>query len=275
MTFQIQYASDLHLEHHDRKNEGYIIPSMFLKPSAPYLALCGDIGNPDLMAYEALLAWCSKSWKEVFVVAGNHEFYNYRSETPSDIQTRLQTMREICSHYKNVHFLECESYFLPEQNLRILGCTLWSDTSSGDQKAILRYMNDARNILYEKETPFVPALMTQVHREHKEWLSKEIQAANERGEEVLILTHYLPTYKLIHKKYADNPMNMCFASDCEDLIQAPVKGWICGHSHTGVSLELKGVKCTMNPYGYPGERNETRTTTAVLSFETKETPTDI
>ena len=275
MNIQIQYASDLHLEHHDRRNDGYLIPSMFVKPSAPYLALCGDIGNPDLVAYGALLGWCSKSWKHVFVVAGNHEFYNYRSEAHSDIQTRLNKMREICSHYKNVHFLDCDSYFLAEHNLRILGCTLWSDTSSGDEKMILRCMNDARNILYDKETPLLPHLMTHLHNQHKEWLDKEIQSANHRKEDVLVLTHYLPSFKLIHEKYANNPLNICFASDCEDLIQAPVKGWICGHSHTAVSLEINGVKCAMNPYGYPGERCETQNASAVLELGTKEMIVDI
>jgi len=275
MTFQIQYASDFHLEHHDKRNDGYLIPSMFLKPSAPYLALCGDIGNPDLIAYGALLGWCSRSWKEVFMVAGNHEFYNYRSEKPSDIPTRLAKMREICSHYKNVHFLDCDSYLLPEHNLRILGCTLWSDTSIGDEKAILTYMNDARNILYEKEVHLHPSLMANLHFQHKEWLFHGIQKAKETNEDVLVLTHYLPTFKLIHQKYADNPMNMCFASDCEDLIQPPVKAWICGHSHTGVHLEMNGVKCAMNPHGYPGERNETRNPQAVLSLGTKETVVEI
>lgn len=275
MNFQIQYASDLHLEHHDRKNEGYLIPSMFLKPSAPYLALCGDIGNPDLMAYEALLGWCSKSWKEVFIVAGNHEFYNYRSPSPSDIPTRIAKIHEICSRYKNVHFLDCNSCFLPDHNLRILGCTLWSDTSIGDEKAILLYMNDARNILYEKDTPLHPRLMTKLHREHKDWLAKEIQSAVERGENILVLTHYLPSFKMIHQKYADNPMNMCFASDCEDLIREPIQAWICGHSHTGVHLEINGVKCAMNPYGYPGEKNETRSTSAVLRLGSKGEVMDI
>lgn len=270
MAFEIQYVSDLHLEHHDKKNEGYIVPSMFITPTAPYLALCGDIGNPDLMAYEAFLAWCSKSWKQVFLVAGNHEYYNYRSKTLSDIPTRAKKIREIASRYKNLVFLDCDSYFLAEHNLRVLGCTLWCDTSSGDMTKIVTYMNDTRNIFIENDTNLLPNRMTALHLEEKEWLTTQIEAAEKSGESVLILTHYLPSFQLIHEKYQGNPMNICFASNCEELIKPPVKAWICGHSHTGVTLEINGTLCTLNPYGYPGEKVETRSSKATLTLGTKE-----
>jgi hypothetical protein len=266
MVFQIQYTSDLHLEHHDKGNEGYLIPSMFLKPSAPYLALCGDIGNPDLMAYEAFLGWCSRSYKLVFLVAGNHEFYNYRSPTKSDIPRRKEKIRRIIEKYKNVVFLDCSSYLLAEYNLRILGCTLWSDPGIGNDEKIITYMNDARHILLENDVPLVPRYFRDLHFQEKQWLESEIQSAEEKGEDVLVLTHYLPSYQLIAEQYKGHPLNMCFASDCESLLRDPVKGWICGHSHTGVELLINGVQCTLNPYGYPGERVETRRTTAVLSF---------
>lgn len=270
MPFEIQYVSDLHFEHHDSKNEGYIVPSMFLKPMAPYLALCGDIGNPDLAAYDAFLSWCSKSYKMVFLVAGNHEFYNYRSSIKSDIPTRKEKIRSLTAKYTNVFFLDCLSYYSPEHNLRILGCTLWADTSSGDEAKIITYMNDTRNILLENDKNLLPKNMTALHLEEKEWLKSQIEAAEKRNENVLVLTHYLPTFQLIHKKYEGNPLNICFASNCEDLIRPPVKAWICGHSHTGMKVDINGVICTMNPHGYPGERVETRTAAAVLTIGTKE-----
>jgi predicted phosphohydrolase len=266
----IQYLSDIHLEHHDKRNEGYLIPSMFIKPSAPYLALCGDIGNPDLLAYGAFLGWCSRSFELVFLVAGNHEYYNYRSSTSFDMGQRKEMLRSLTANYKNVMFLDCSSYYLANHNLRILGCTLWSDTSSGSNEKIIRYMNDTRNILKEKDQHLLPKDMTALHFEEKNWLNNEIEFAKNRGEDVLVLTHYLPSFRLTAEKYKDNPLNMCFASDCETLMRDPVKAWICGHSHTGIQLEINGVKCRMNPYGYPGEHVETRNTTAVLQLGTKD-----
>lgn len=275
MVFQIQYVSDLHLEHHDKGNEGYLIPSMFLKPSAPYLALCGDIGNPDLMAYEAFLQWCSRSYKLVFLIAGNHEYYNYRSPTKTDIPTRKEKIRNLTSKFKNVFFLDCSTHYLAEHNLRILGCTLWSDVGISNDEKISTWMNDPKEILLEKDTPFLPQSMRQLHFQEKEWLENQIHSAEGRGETLLVLTHHLPSYKLIAGRYEGHPLNMCFASDCETLMRPPVKAWICGHSHTGVELVQNGVKCVMNPYGYPGERVETRRTNAVLILETKEPVVEI
>lgn len=264
----IQYLSDIHLEHHDKRNEGYMIPSMFIKPVAPYLALCGDIGNPDLLAYSAFLGWCSRSFELVFLILGNHEYYNYRSPKKSDMPNRKEKIKSIVANFKNILILDCSSYYLAKHNLQILGCTLWSDTSSGDTMKMVTYMNDTRNILFEGETPLFPKKMTEIHLEEKMWLDREITSAKERGEDVLVLTHYLPSFQLIAEKYEGNPLNMCFASDCEDLLRPPVKAWICGHTHTGMQLNIKGVECRMNPYGYPGEMVGSRSLSATITIET-------
>ncbi len=265
--FQIQYVSDTHLEMYDKYNEGVITPAMFIKPSAPYLALCGDIGIPDLKAYGIFLSWCSNNFVKVFVLAGNHEFYNYRCATKTDISTKIKLIEEIVSRFDNVYFLNKSSHYIQDQNLRILGCSLWTDTSPGDVKAMLMYMNDTKQVYISDSTTIHPHDVTRLHMDQREWLRDEIRDAEKRGESVVVLTHHLPTYKLIHPKYHNHPLNMCFASNCEDLIQAPVKGWICGHSHTAVKLDLNGVKCVMNPYGYPGEICDTRDRTAVLTVD--------
>ncbi len=67
---QIQLASDLHLE----KNSN--IPfDQLIKPSAPWLALCGDIGYCEQEIYQNFIKWVSTKFEKVFVIAGNHEYY--------------------------------------------------------------------------------------------------------------------------------------------------------------------------------------------------------
>jgi predicted phosphodiesterase len=266
MTFNLQYVSDIHLEAHDKRDTGSISPEMFVKPSAPYLALCGDISIPDLKSYDAFLEWCSSRWEKIFLVAGNHEYYNFRCKEKTDMAAKKKKLEEIVAKYPNIHFLECSSYYLEEYNLRILGCTLWSDTSIGDRIKILTYMNDGRSIRYQGEYPLLPEMMTELHLDQYEWLYEEINKAEERKEQVVVLTHYMPSFQLVAEKYQDNPLNMCFASDCEELMRPPVKAWICGHSHTGVKKEINGVLCLMNPFGYPGERVDSRSREAVLTL---------
>jgi hypothetical protein len=74
MTIKFQYVSDIHLETY--QNTSKVLFKTILKPSAPYLALCGDIGYPGAQLYKPFLEYCSKHFEHVFYIAGNHEFYN-------------------------------------------------------------------------------------------------------------------------------------------------------------------------------------------------------
>ena len=69
MSVRIQYASDIHLE---------IRPSKFrriLTPVGDILILAGDIGHPFRRTYAQFLDWCSRNFKHVILVPGNHEYY--------------------------------------------------------------------------------------------------------------------------------------------------------------------------------------------------------
>lgn len=262
----LQYVSDIHLEFHDKQDRGLIEPSMFVKPVAPYLVLAGDIGIPELKSYKAFLSWCSSKWKEVFLVAGNHEFYNVRCPVKSDMGTKKEQIRRLCEPYPNVHFLDCSSYYIPEANLRILGCTLWSDVPECIYEKAITYMNDARQIQYLKDVPFTPWAQSEQHAKQKQWLNQEIHKCELTNERCLVVTHYLPSFVLIHEKYKGSPLNGCFASDCDDLFRPPVVGWICGHTHTGMKVLIHGIPCCINPHGYPHESVETRNREAMLEL---------
>jgi len=262
----IQYISDIHLEFHDKHNKGALQPDMFVKPVAPYLVLAGDIGIPELKAYETFLHWCSQHWKQVFLIAGNHEFYNVRCPVKSDIATKKTQLKKLCEAYSNVHFLDCSSVYLPEHNLRILGCTLWSEIPECLSEKVITYMNDARQIQVQKDVPFTPWAMTEQHQKEKQWLNQEIHKCELTNERCLVITHYLPSFSLIHETYQGHFLNACFASDCDDLFRPPVVAWIAGHTHTGMKKFIHGIPCVVNPYGYPTEQVETRDREATLQI---------
>ena len=261
---KLQYISDIHLEFHDKQNKGAISPEIFIKPTAPYLALVGDIGIPELKSYQTFLQWCSEHWKHVFLVAGNHEYYNVRCPVKTDIATKKEQIRILCEGLPNVSFLDCSSVYLAEFNIRVLGCTLWSDVPDCIREKALLYMNDARQILSHKDVPFTPTTMSELHAKEKQWLNQEIHQCELTNEKCIVLTHYLPSFSLIHDKYQGHSLNYCFASDCEDLFRPPVIGWIAGHTHTGMKKIIHGIPCVLNPFGYPGEEVETRDRMATL-----------
>lgn len=262
----LQYVSDIHLEFHDKHNNGSIQPEIFIKPVAPYLALVGDIGIPDLVSYKVFLEWCSERWTHVFLVAGNHEYYNVRCPLRTDITSKKEKIRQVCKGLPNVYFLDCSSVYFPEENLRILGCTFWSDIPDSIKEKAALMMNDSRQILYQKDTPLTPWSFSELHSQEKQWLTQEIDKCEQNKERCLVLTHYLPSFELIHEKYQGHFLNCCFASNSDELLRPPVIGWICGHTHTGGRHRLRGVPVVLNPFGYPHEVVETRDREAVLEI---------
>ncbi len=121
-----------------------------------------------------------------------------------------------------------------------------------DTKAILG-MNDVRQIYISEGENAMPENMRRWHAEDKAWLADQIEKAGKAQEDLIVLTHHLPSYKLIHPKYEGHPLNFCFAANLEEMMKSPIRSWLCGHSHTGCEVEIKGVKCGLNPFGYPGE----------------------
>jgi hypothetical protein len=254
-TFRLQFASDLHLEFHDRHDAGNIPCEMFLKPSAEYLALCGDIGWPERPALAKFLSWCSRNYKEVYWVPGNHEFYTGGKGIYSTAAEKLEMCEKLCDGFKNVHFMYRKVRQVPGWNLRIVGCTLWTELNPEKDMKTLFGMNDARKILSSEGTQAGLDFFRDWHEKDKAWLTEETRKARTAQEDMIVLTHYLPTYKLIHPKYEGHPLNYCFATNLEEMIQSPIRGWLCGHSHTACEVEINGIKCALNPFGYPGEPN--------------------
>jgi hypothetical protein len=79
-VFSMVLASDLHTEFIVRAKDaaGNLTLGTLFEAKAPFLALLGDIGCPigEAVAYRQVLALASSSFKHVWLVSGNHEFYN-------------------------------------------------------------------------------------------------------------------------------------------------------------------------------------------------------
>lgn len=281
MSFRIQYISDIHLETHHNTSES--IFKKILKPSAPYLALCGDIGYPGTQLYEPFLKYCSDNFEHVFYIAGNHEFYNdmksikflknkelMSKELDEDSlrrlsvrfsrdtrETRTEKIREICQKFTNIHFLDKEIFHIPNTNLIVVGCTLWSKLDIN--KYMLPQFNDFHRICQDKDTLLTPKTYDDWNEDHVEFLGttlKKIQDEN-TNLNILVLTHHCPTYDIIVDKYTisdPNNMNSFFAN--KDLVTPfgkNVKAWICGHTHGCKSINIDGTIVATNTFGYEWE----------------------
>lgn len=232
---KLQYISDIHLEY---RNSYPIIPKV-----GDYLALNGDIGSPFKSSYHDFLRHCSDTYERTFLISGNHEYWN-NDNIPMNIIDQM--IRDITSKFKNVHYLNKDVVKVDDYN--IIGATLWSNIINKNNT-----MGDDLYIYNDSNINMTIDDYKNIHNDHVSWICKNIKSDNK----TIVLTHHLPTYELIHPfyrkggytKYQDR-----FASDLDEIIDYPIKAWLCGHSHSQYSVKINNVFCGINAVGKKREK---------------------
>lgn len=245
---KFQFVSDLHLEFYATGDPIDSLPVL-----APYLILLGDIGNPFEANYQQFIADQARHFEQVYVVAGNHEYY--RNAVP----TTDKKITNICKKFSNVHYLNHNAIDVPDTSLRLLGCTLWSHTPT-EYKTYIRFMmNDYRHISTDKaKTKRLSVEETNAwHAQSVQWLESEIERAKDAGKEVMICTHHAPsiTDAVSPEELAQGPSHaaMC-GTDLSRLFKTPVKAWLFGHSHHNCDFfSPHKVRIVSNQKGYINE----------------------
>lgn len=244
--YRFQLISDLHLEFGACKK---------IKKYADYLILAGDIGYPEHELFKEFLQNASNTFKKVFYVTGNHEYYqNWKKGKNIKINSIDETNKIINDIINevghNVYFLN-NSFHDLDDNLRIVGSTLWTNILPNSKS-----INDSYQIYFDEKTLINDEYINKLHKINLEFISEQIKNANDENKKLVLVTHHLPSYQLILEKYKTLfylPYNSHFASDLDYLIKEPIKVWCAGHSHGFNHKLINGVECYINAYGYPNE----------------------
>lgn len=246
--FRLQYHSDHHLEFEQPKK----FP---IKVSADNLALLGDVGNPFSNKYQTFLADLSKLYKNIFVLAGNHSFYQREKQIPM-IQVHEQ-IQSVCDQLTNVYYLNNKKFDIPDSNIRVIGSTLWTKLDTPMNRLLAQnYINDYLSIYTTKSVLISPDYTNELNRINVDFIQQQILSAKEENKRLIILSHHLPSYDLIHSQYKDNPLNCAFANHLDHLLSNPVVAWLCGHTHKSIHKTINGVICGINPVGYANENSD-------------------
>ena len=230
---KLNVLSDLHL------SQGELpIPDA----DADLVVLAGDIARPA-----RAIAWASRIAQPVLYVAGNHEFYGGTIEGAAAELKRLAAGT-------NVRVLDCEEARIG--GVRFLGATLWTDfavAGEGEARAAAvreaeRFMRDF-SVVRMGEARFTPDASAALFAEHAAWL--EARLAEPYGGATVVITHHAPSPKSIHPRFDGSPLNACFVSDAERLLDGRRAClWIHGHTHDSFDYEVNGTRVLCNPRGY-------------------------
>ena len=239
-TFQL--VSDLHIE--------FSKEPPILERRADNLILAGDVGYPNQESFVKFMTDVSERFDRVFYVPGNHEYYCALTKTEVD-DLLLQQSRDIGFVLLN------NSTYNFDNELTIIGTTLWTKTTPRNSQLLAAYMNDYRKINIVKNHLITPDDTGTWHEEAVQFLYKQFSVPGDK----LVITHHLPSMELIHKKYQGHPINCGFASSLDIMFEGSgVKVWCAGHTHSQIIRKIGDIQFYVNPVGYPGENSKVDTT---------------
>lgn len=228
----LQILSDLHLEY----PKAYDIYEVV--PKAPYLALLGDIGNvvKHKDDFTAFLTKQLMQFKAVLFVSGNHE--PYESTWPETLKV-LRTFEEDVRKNPAIGafvLLDRGFFKVPESNVTILGCSLFSNIPP--EKKL--YLRDGLQDFYQTREWDVYA-HNEAHMRDLSWLNAEI---DKHDAKIIILTHWSPSTdpRSTDAKHSKSPISSGFSTDLSNqhcFQSDKVKVWAFGHTHYNCDLTVE------------------------------------
>lgn len=234
-AFKFQLWSDLHLEINDME-----LPRVYVA-TAPNLLLAGDIGVPGSDLYRSLLQKVAPAHERVFVIAGNHEFYE------GSIQSTQRAMQQMCAEVgTNIVFMDNSVFDIPGLAVRVVGTTLWSEVRVEQMRDVACFVADFRRI-----SEWTIGQNNAQHLCNVGFLRSEIARAEVDGVRLIVMTHHAPltsgTSQPVHE---GSLLSSAFQTDLSDLMGPPVSLWCFGHTHHCSSQVCKGTHIVSNQRGY-------------------------
>lgn len=262
---KITVVSDLHLEFSpitltNTQNVDVLILSGDILISEILHDYPRDQKEPTYHEKRHLQAWrfreflkeCSENFKNVIYVSGNHELYQGK------FYAGIDYLREECSYYPNVHFLEKNSVTIDD--VLFIGATLWTDAHKGDPltKYQLQYMMNDYRVIKNDHSGFRKLKIEDTIKRHHESMDFiELSVANAPSDKkIVVITHHSPSYLSIVDKYKDEyEMNGGYHSDLSKFIldNPQILLWTHGHTHEVLDYKLGETRIVCNPRGYEGD----------------------
>ncbi len=237
-----QILSDLHLEF-----EGNSIPP--LAPGAEIVLFAGDLAP----VHARRIGMMAQRWddaRHVLFVPGNHEYYG------SEIDRARRTLAEDCIAH-GVTLLDPGAVTIG--STRFVGATLWTDFRlDGGPSAevwahldVSRGLNDFLGAIRHGDSPFTTRESARRHAADLAFIERELEAAQDAGQNAVVLTHHAPSPICVRPQFAGDRLNAGFASDLDSLIRhyRPLM-WIHGHMHARVEETVGRTRILANPAGY-------------------------
>lgn len=243
---KVQFASDLHLELSDNSR---FIKGMPFEVAGDVLILAGDTCylRDKNLPNSKFWKWASANYRQVLLVPGNHEFYGN-----SDVAMNGNSWSREILH--NVHYHQNQVVRIDDVDFIL--STLWSHIKPEDEYFVHCGMNDFRQIMYNGNR-FSPQDFNAEHEKCLAFVKKSV--AESSAQKIVVVTHHLPTLKVVAPKHKGSLLNSAFATELGDFIaDNKIDAWIFGHSHTNIECVIGDTRIVCNQLGYIAHNEHTK-----------------
>jgi predicted phosphodiesterase len=213
---RVQYCSDLHLEF-DQNNR--YLTKYPLPVRGDILILAGDIVPlHDEFFSNPFFNFISRNYRQIFWVAGNHEFYY------NDISDYSQPFNiKLLGNINIVNNIE-----LKLEGTRFVFSTLWSKIDPRNEKIIEQSVADFECITINKRR-LRSADFNKLHADCLQFINSSLNGF--KGKTVVV-THHLPSVLCNAPAHSISQLNDAFCVDLTGYIEkCNASFWIYGHSH--------------------------------------------
>lgn len=257
---KIKLVSDLHLEFSDIEipNNGcdtlilggdiLLSESLHDFPEGTDDTIIQSHRHVQAIRFRNFLKYCSQDYTNVIYIAGNHEFYHGK------FFRGLDTLRETCAQFSNIHFLENSSVTIDD--VIFVGGTLWTDMRDCDPMVMMNAENNMNDYHIIKNDgngyKAINAIDTiKRHRKTLEHIGVVVDNAPD-DKNIVVVGHHAPSFQSVDTRYKDHALNGAYATDLTNFIldRPRIKLWTHGHMHSKNDYMIGSTRIVCNPRGY-------------------------
>lgn len=216
------------------------------------LLLAGDVCEAsNLSKFWSFKEEISEKFRDVYVIAGNHEHYN------EVFQNTIKYLKDDYRLFPNIHVLDNEMVHLSDDWVLWAG-TLWTDFNNQSISSMVesaRGINDFKLIKYNGKA-FIPNNAINEYQKSLALLKGSVEYFPLK--KFIVMTHHAPSQKSVHEYFKNYPnLNGAFVNDLDQFIwnHPNIKYWVHGHTHNSFDYKIANCRVMCNPKGY-GKENK-------------------
>lgn len=217
------------------------------------LIIAGDLFTNTHLCHSDIsyfLSRCSKFFKHVIFVLGNHDCrsYNLIGEENTLANELDISFKKEYPKISNVDVLDYDRVLIID-GVEFWGCTFWTKIDNPLTEIHIQSLGDYNEIFYKDNEPLTVYMTNHINALSRKALKEFLN--NKSGLPKVVITHFpliresAPYISSVFDDYYDNNLEYFLMDNPKPNII------VYGHTHDTYDFDFEGIRIICNPRGYP------------------------